>query len=377
MPKRKKPNIWMFIIVGSIFAIIAGAYLYTGAAYAGGWETQNSISRLTLDSKSKTVSGLHSYSFDPDGVWVLGEGLTAAFDDPTIRVKTSYPFYIKPIGADWVVTDTPHLLDSYSREYSDTLKQVYDHYTFGFDVTFQTLAEAYHKPYYTYSIFDYGYWFEENAVDAVARIKFGINPWTPTGAVDDWNVIGGWAGIMSASCVSVEMGIVDLTKTETKGHVIEPHQSVGDALNMYGAEPLSFQDPTALEGVPQEVEIECGARLAAGALYTTDIASAVDSLAVRQVYAKYRIRVDVMTTIEYQLQVGKQIGQEPPVSNNTAYQPTNTVWTQFLEGMVEFGDWFTNYGMPFLIVLIIGIVVIVILYYTGPLLRGFGKARGG
>jgi hypothetical protein len=376
MGKRRTPSIWAFIVVGSIIAILAGAYIYAGSAYAGGWETQNAISRVTLDAQSRPLEGLHSYSWDTDGVWEEGEGVTSTYDDPTIRVKTSYPFYLKQVSGKWVETDAPHLLDSYSREYSDTLKQVYNHYVFGYTITFQTLAKQYYKSQ-AYSVFDYGFWYEDDVIDATARVEFGINPWTPTGAVDDWNVVGGWAGIMSASAVSVEMGIVDLDKTENQGHTIEPHQSVGDALNMYGAEPLEFTDPTALEGVPQKAEIECGARLGAGALYTTDVLSKVNSIAVRNVYVLYTVRVDVMTTLQYELQVGKQTGQEPPVSNNTAYMPTNTPWTQFMEGMVEFGDWFTQFGMPFLVVIIIGVVIIVILYYTGPLLRGLGKARGG
>lgn len=375
MTRGRPRGIWMFIIVGGVCALFAGAFLYAGSAYAGGWESYDSLSRMTLDGQSRPLEGLHSYSWDPDGIWELGEGTTSTFDDPTIRAKTSYPFYIKPVGTEWVVSDTPHLYDSYVKEYSETLKQVYDHYTFGLDITFQTLAVQYYKPQGTYSWIDYGFWYEDDIINTLVRVKFGISPWTPTGAVDDWNVIGGWAGIMSASIVDLEMGHVDLDTTENQGHTIEPHQSVGDALNMFGEEPLSFTDPTALVGVPQVVEIECGARLGAGALYTTDILGKVNSIAVRNVYVKYRIRIDVMTTLKYELQVGKQEGQEPPVSNNTGYMPTNTPWTQFLEGMTEFGEWFTQYGMPFLIVLIIGIVIIVVLYYTGPLLRGLGHAR--
>ncbi|MHA1289796.1 MAG: hypothetical protein ACTSPB_20630 [Candidatus Thorarchaeota archaeon] len=371
MTKKRTTNIWVYVAIGCIFAIFAGAFLYQGSAWAGGWEVVNSIDKVVVDGTAKSYDDLHSITLDKDDSFdrVVDEAGSyqsinpTLYDDPDIYIRTSYPYYMRPSGATWAETDSPYLFKIYDRKIGENELTRYNHYVFGFDVTIQTKADAYLKPVWSYV--DYGWSYESNVVDVAARINFRINPWVPSGTVDDvWEVVNGWAGVMSASCVSVEYGLVQSGAEENKGHTITGLNSVGDALNMFGGSPVDFENPSALQNVPQEVSIETQATLGAGAKYTTDIVGHWDSIAVRNVFVKYKVRVDVVTVLEYELAAGAQPDQEPPEEDNTAYQPEVTPWKNFLEWAGGVGEWFSTLGMPFIIVIVVAVVIIVVVIYV-------------
>ena len=385
MSRRRPINIWVFIGVGAVLALFVGAMLYSGSAYAGGWEVQTDVSKVIIDGEAQSYSGLHSVTKDIDSNFMTAVDAQGSYqdinpslyNDPDIYIHTSYPFYLKPGAAGWVQSDSPYLFDSYDRDISGTEMNRYNHYVFGYDITIQTKATDYHKPFGSY--IDYGYFYEANTVDVAARTDFTINPWVPAGTVDDvWNVVGGWAGIMSASCVEVESGLVQSGVAENYEHVITGLNSRGDALNMYGGVVADFENPSAIAGVPQTISIENHATLQAGAEYTTDVLGHWDSIAVRNVYVKYRVRVDVVTVLQFELEVGAPEEQEPPTEDITAYQPEITPWTDFLEALGGIGDWFANLGLPMIIVIVVAVVIIVVvIYVVRPILSMRGRAKGG
>lgn len=382
--KRRTPNIWVFVGVGCVLAIFLGAFLYSGSAYAGGWEVFNSVDKVIVDGTAKSYDNLHSITLDKDNSFdavVDAQGSyqdinPSLYDDPDIYVHTSYPYYMKPSGAQWVQTDSPYLFQSYDKKFGTDELTRYNHYVFGFDITIQTKADAYLKPFGSY--IDYGWFYEANVVDIATRTKFGINPWVPSGTVDDvWEVVGGWAGIMSASCVDVQRGLVAGTEAEeNRGHTITGLNSVGDALNMFGGSPVDFENDAALANVPQEVSIENQATLGAGAKYTTDFLGHWDSLAVRNVFVKYKVRVDIVTVLEFELVAGAPDEQEPPDEDITAYQPEITPWKNFLEALGALGEWFGTLGLPMIILLVGGIVVIVVVIFViRPIIQMRGRVR--
>lgn len=384
MPSKKRtPNLWMFVVVGCVLAVFLGAFLYSGSAYAGGWEVQNSVDKLIVDGTAKTYTNLHTVTLDNDDTFdrVVDERNSyqdinpSMYDDPDIYIKTSYPYYLKPYGADWLISDSPYLLKSYDKQFDSRELTRYNHYVFGFDITIQTKADAYLKPFGSY--IDYGWFYEANVVDVMARTQFKINPWVPSGTVDDvWNVVGGWAGIMSASCVKVEQGLVQSGAEENRGHTITGLNSKGDALNMFGGSPVNFENPAALANVPDSVSIETIATLGAGAKYTTDWLSHWDSIAVRNVFVKYTVRVDVVTVLEFELVAGAQDGQDPPIEDNTAYQPEITPWRNFLEWLGDVGDWFGTLGLPMVIVILIAVVIIIVVIFVIRPLISMKRAVG-
>jgi hypothetical protein len=128
---------------------------------------------------------------------------------------------------------------------------------------------------------------------------------------------------------------------------------------MDGEVEVDFNDPAALVGVPSSVDFELSSTLAAGAEYTTDGLGHWDSIAVRNVYVKSRVRIDVVSTLIWTLKLGHQVGLEKPDENNTAYQPEITPWKQFWENLNSFfNDPFTRF-MLIVIVLAVGGVVLV------------------
>lgn len=313
--------------------------------YGGGWEFQNGISELTVSEVKATGGMAHNLQLDPDGSFQAAvdaqgsyQGIyPTSYDKPTIVIENSYPYYIERNSAgEWVLTDDPEPLDTYTvpADISQaTTFQKYYHWTIGFDVTFKTSAAKIYKPILSY--WDYGYWYEDEVVDTSIKMIAKTDPWTPVGTIENWTITDGWAGIMSASVVKVSYGLVGGSASENKGHEISNLHSEGAALNMEGVASMDFDDPSALQGVPTEVKIGLSARLGAGAQYYLDALSHVSDLAVRNVFVKYTVRIDYMTTLAFSLNSGHQGDLEDPDEDNTAYEPELPSWLQKLADFMQ------------------------------------------
>ena len=390
--KKKKKNTFLgmktdrlinisLVSLGLTFMIISFFAVGTmaNAPWAGGWEISESLSEITISSfdspKSATIdaSGLKSTQYDIDGQFVSGAAPTAETDCPDILTKTWYPYYLKQTPEGWIKTDEPYIVDTYRTPYSDSdgnsFIVEYVQYSVGMDIQIQTVADTYYKPLGVY--LSYGWSFEKFAQDITVRAKIWLNPWTPTGVINDnWTISGGWAGIMSGSVRKVDIGVAGNVYDENYAHILSGIMSQYQALNLftYDDEPIDevrFRDETALVGVPDKLEAEVYCRLAPGAKYTSDWLGHWTSVAVRNVYVTYYLRFDFVSTLIYQLALGHQEEATPPPENNTAYAPEITPWTDFLnymEGLIP------NFNQTMMIlVLIIGgvLLIIVILKFTG------------
>lgn len=332
----------LIIICGLSFAVIANE------AFAGGWEMSSSLSKVTIEGEEFSATGLHAFSEDIDGTFedaVESQGsyqdiYPNAYDIPQITIETSYPYYVISIGGEYFeVTGAdvePH--EEYTVPGSldnVTEYQRYLHWKVGVDVTIKTSAETLYKPFGSY--IDYGWYFEDELADVDILLNFAITPWVPAGISGDWELIGGWSGIMSAFVGNLEYGLVQEGAEENYGHTIQNLHSKGAALNMYGESNSNFGNPGSLEGIPDDVDIELSAELAAGAKYTTDFVAHWDSIAVRNVFVKYTVIIDVMTTLLWKFILGDVPPLDPPEEDNTAYQPEITPLQQFFDFMTSPG----------------------------------------
>ena len=380
-------NVLIGLLVGS--SIVLAFFTVSGFAndpfgYSGGWETQSSMTKAIFigENQAQTLitTNLHSTSYDTDGDFQTA--LTAAgtvvgivpsqYEDPGMIVKTGYPYYLEQTSTGWIESEEAYLVDTYVRDYEKddgTLVHAeYMEYAVGISVTIQTDAGKYYKPMYIPLVqegyLDYGYYYEDNAVQVEVRSQLALTPWTPTGVVDGWTLTGGWAGIMSMAVYDLEYGLIDPYAEENKGHIIQGLMSRNEALNMYIPNTESIEDdsqlndfinatdPAALQGVPNTVEFGVYATLGAGCKYETDLLTHWTDVAVRNVYVTYFLRASFISTIVYELAAGNEDPLDPPEENNTVYISENTQLSAFVEYLEDMFPGFQN----ILILVVIGII---------------------
>jgi hypothetical protein len=365
------------LVLGLFTAVIVNA------PWAGGWEITSSLDLVTIDDTTFTSTNLHDVEYDVDGNWAdwvdqndppkpfnkyydVDKGEVSDpgdWDLPDIEVLSSYPYYIvEAYPGVWVQTDNPVPLDEYNVSTGADLMQTYNQWTIGYDVTIATIADSYFKPAGVY--WDTGYFFEAALAKVKARVDVTITPWVPVGTSGNWSVEGGWSGIMSASVVDVEKGLVQEDASENYGHTIQGLNAKGQALNMYGGSPVGFSNPAALVGVPTSIDIEVKAELAAGAFYTEEWGN-WNSIAVRNVFVKYKVRVDILTTLIWRLNLGHQEEMEDPDEDNTAYRPEFT--TQLDAFFEAIGDLLSG---PFFMIMVLVIIVVGGYIFCGLVRRG-------
>lgn len=378
-------NILIILMIGTIVVntmIIGVAAMPNDPfGYAGGWEVQSSMNKVFLRGENEAgtlvTTNLKTTRYDIDGDFEEAVNEAGSYqdiypvdyDDPDILVKTGYPFYLQQISSGWIESDDPFVVDNYVRKFnktntdgSITMVQVeYMEYAVGMSITIQTAADKYFKPMWSY--FDYGYYFEDNAVETEVRAQLSLSPWVPQGTQEGWTVSGGWAGIMSISVYDVEYGLNDPGATENKGHIIQGLMSEGQAVNMFIPDTENTEDkydlsdfsdladPTAIQGVPSTVEFEVYAELAAGADYETDIGGHWTDCAVRNVFVTYHLKASFISTLVYELAVGHEGEIKPPPENNTVYAAEITPLSAFLEYMEGLVPGFQN----ILILIVVGI----------------------
>lgn len=355
-----------------IIAAIAAVLLVTPmlqSAYAGGWEVTAQLESLKVEDMYATRVLASNVKFDPDGQWIhylepVGHG-----DDPDIVVEKSLVYKIRQSTAmGWVATEDSNLVDYYDVPEGDVDEFTrYHHWTFGLDITIKTDADTYYKERYMinpdtgntidYFFRDFGWYYEANVVEAEVWTQFSITPWTPAGEDGSYDVTGGWSGVLSASVYKRSFGLVEETAIENQGHTITDIHSVNAPLNMDVTSTDFRAGAGSLENVPSAVSIETKATLGAGAKYTTDALGHWDSCAVRNVFVKYQIRIDVLTVLNYELKTGHQGELEDPDEENTAYAPENTALMGLFELLTGGGGWI----MQLAVIVVLGIFGVIIL----------------
>ena len=390
-----KLNILIMLFIGTNIVIgffTVSALTNNPFSYAGGWEAQGSMTQFVVEGENKAntimTGNLHVANHDTDGDFQSAYVMAASaadvtpgnYDDPDVLSKVGYPFYLEQISSGWVESDDPVIIDIYERDYTKAdgtqVHIEYIEYAIGMSVQMQTAAEKYFKPQFIPFIqdgyLDYGYYYEDNAVDLTVRSTIALSPWTPSGVYDGWSLTGGWAGIMSVSVYEVEYGLADTGAVENKGHILQGLMSEGQALNMYipntdtaedDSDFSDFEDapdPTAITGVPTAVDFDVQATLGAGAFYQTDLLGHWTDVAVRNVFVNYNVKASFVSTLVYELAAGSEGEIEPPPENNTVYAAEITPFNDFLNYMEGLFPGFQNI-LIILVVGIFGILFIVVL----------------
>lgn len=366
--KRRKKGLlddtatkWTLLIslfVVSLFIVVP----FTQSVYVGGWAIQPSFVTLTQDGVDFEIDGLKSNVYDTDGNFIpaqifldaIGETPAIEFVKCGISVEIDDVYYLNSAG---YYSDKAEVITTYDVDISDTEIVRYNLYNLAYDITIKTDADKYDKPLGVYD--DYGWFFENGVVEVSVLTDFYINPWTPTGSEDNWNVVGGWAGILSASINSVDYGLIQTDADENYGHVIQNPHSVGANLNTYIDETDSgtynFNDVNALVGVPSRVQIETSVKVGAGADYT-EFLGHWTSVSVRNVFVKYTVLVEIATSMEFEFQLSPTEPMDTPDEDNTNYAPELTI--PFLS------DLFDMFGEGLVTKVILGAIVVVGLFIT-------------
>jgi len=322
----------LVLVVSSFF--VGGALL---SVYVSGWNVQVSADEMVLDGNRYNIAGLKTKTIEIDADFVTGDPSDGAgiYSKPGITVEHSAAYFASDESGEWAKVSEPHLVDTYDVNFTDEHFVRYNQYSLAYDVTIKTDASKYYKvppiPFVQWGYIDYGWYWEDGIVDADVFTTFAIAPWTAEGATGNWEVVDGWAGIMSAFVGELEFGLIDADfdvdgeTTEDKGHVCQDLNSRGSQLNMFVDDnpesERAFQNPDALVGVPSTVQIEVGATLGAGAAFGLDGLSHVWDLAVKNVYVKYTVIVSMLTTLDYMWALGDQPPMDPPEEDNTVFNP--------------------------------------------------------
>lgn len=184
-PEGRNARIYLgatIIVIGLLTAVMINA------PWAGGWEITSSLGKVYIKDKLFTTTNLHEIDIDIDGSWKdwvedndpplphneYWNEETGALSDtmdwgyPEVEVSTSYPYYIQRLAdGTWVKTDNPKPIDEYNitiatNETQKTI-QTYNHWTIGVDVTIETEAETFLKPFGVY--WDYGWFYEAKVAE--------------------------------------------------------------------------------------------------------------------------------------------------------------------------------------------------------------------
>lgn len=388
------------IIIGLavLTVVLLGTYALSDIPYPGGGEIGSAFSSTTIDGKKFVISGQHNWPSDDrsdldgdyedynDWSWVYNS--TDAIDKPGITLESSNPYYLEETSDNtFRASDEAVASKTYEKNYTINGQQYayrYNNIPYGVDITIKTDADRYYKDVYTWGVQGYGWKYESKPVDVNVLLNFGMNPWTPAGAWNNsYNIIGGWAGILQAEIYDIDYGVLQNDRLEQEldelkdsayretATTIQDLNSVNSALNMYipgtddSYQEIDFENQNALKSVRNAVNIEVGAKLAAGAVYTADIWGHTDSLAVRNVYVTYRIVVKVVATLNLKLvaegspiataEEGNTKGDKPPIPIYSTFEEMmQELWADFME-------WLRSPEVMFYLILIF-VVIVIILY---------------
>ena len=119
---------------------------------------------------------------------------------PDIAVESGYPYYLEQVMNNiYQASDEAVIEKSYEKTYIVAgEEQVYQYklLNYGVDITIETNADTYYKDLTQF--IDYGWYFEDKAVDVSVLLNFGLAPWVPTGLWNNsYSIVGGWAGIFT------------------------------------------------------------------------------------------------------------------------------------------------------------------------------------
>ena len=401
------PRAMLAIAVMVIIGASAYAFAFSvDVPYAGGGEIGSTLSTVTIEDTTWGIYGQHTWPSDDrsdvDGDYedldlsrfvLMGDYLAAieTIKKPGISVESSHPYYLKEIApatftdpAIYRSSEEAVISNTYTKNYvldGESYMYQYNLIPYGVDVIIKTDADRFLQRTGTLTA---GWNYESLPVDINLLLNFGMNPWTPSGLWADSNnsysIIDGWAGILQAEIYDRELGVLQNERLEQEldeldagaryeaATVIQDLNTVPSALNMWipGTEDayneIDFESPSAIASVRNAVNIEVGAKLGAGAVYTAEAFTGyTTTIAVRNVFVTYRIVVKIVATLNLKLIVegapvgepgeGGTAGDPPPIPVVTTLEEA---WNEFWADVAEF------FSSPIIILYIILILVIIV-----------------
>jgi hypothetical protein len=313
----------VIIIVGGLLAISGAYYIARGDIYNGGWESQNSLYEISVNSDGfnplgarpagATSWGAAYCKFDADGA-----GSRTGVPDLTIQLTSPREYIIS--GGEWVVAPRGSVFDTVNKKVTVggvDYNYFWDHHVFFFEVKMLAQADGY-QVLLAADGEARGMNFAETAKISVMT-SFEVDPWVnkikqafSTDEADyrlDEDTV--WSGVMSVSVAAIEAGYV--------GHIGEvgysppsPGLVVADQtgkVNMFtpegseadGSDFPSTPQRSSLPDVPEKVIFELSSELSPGWEWPL-----FGSISTEAVKTDYKVRVDVLTTAGYRIEDGEQ-----------------------------------------------------------------------
>jgi hypothetical protein len=391
---KKNRTIAIMIIAVLVIAIFASS-TFTSTTPLGivvpGWEIYNQIQAMNFDGVG-VKSSANEFTSPRDisaSLWKVD------IDDPyakvpTIMVQTSDIRHVDFTGQSIPLTEPAKERTVTRNNHTYYL----DYHIYMFDVTIRTIADKKllyttgecsgwsHETSWTH-IYDDGtdlYLIPPISVpekqgeqfSGGVYVKFAISPWNGVPAVGgpvNSTIMGAWSGIMNSYVFTKEQGAVANQWGQLQDSSGGAHSFVRGGLDN-GAQVPMFADDGTYGSQSNRVDwdndvtpttrpqstviLYLPVQEAAGAYLTQNWVGGVTDLTPCDVYVKYTLRVDVLTTHDFALQVAEN---PPTLAPPTDYTP----WTKsFWESIA---DWFA--GLPnswefWLIIIIIALVFITV-----------------
>jgi len=337
--KQNKKLLSFLAIVGVIVLVVSyssSLSAYTNSIVNPGWEIYNQITAMQTDAGVKTGPNEFQQPHDISGpYWKVDED-ASNYGFPTIMVQTSDLDHVDFSGQEIPDTETAKVTKTVVRNNHTYLL---DYHIYMFDMTIRTIADRIQVQggsFLTTPVWEHetswgvqsegtlGTTWTEGKVGKQfvggIYVKFVISPWrggTLVSTPENYTINGAWAGVMNSYVFQKDGGQVANQWGESPTPSLEAPMFQRGGLDNGAQVPMFADDgqygtPTPkadwdLSATPDtriasNVVLYLPTQLQAGAYLTRDWAGAVNGLTPIDVFIKYTVRVDVLTTHDFILQ---------------------------------------------------------------------------
>ena len=344
----KKNRTVLIVLTLALIVAVAGSS-FSLSILNPGWEIYDQIAALKFGTGVKTGANDFPHPYTVSGpMWKVDDD-PEYWGVPTIMVQTSEIRHVDFSGhviPDSTPATTPRTVTRGNHTY------VLDYHVYMFDVSLRTIADyrqvgasPFGPPIYDHETSwgtvcsdPFGDSTHRGAqFDGGAYVKFVINPWRGTATVDapeNYTIADAWSGVMNAEVFQKDGGQVE-NQWGQKLNPVEEAPMFSRAGLDNGAQVPMFKDDGTY-GTPSP-RVDWGAsspdsridstailylpaQLEAGAYFTRHwLTGECIGITPCDVYAKYTVRVDVLTTHDFVLQTASNPGDLTPPKDFFSY----------------------------------------------------------
>ncbi len=406
---RKGRSIFLLLLIfsASIVAVIGMKYLSL-VEYAGGWEVVTSMYGISIDHPDYghyfiTKRNISKFNYSEAGAktWKNFDVDYRETGMPDITVTVTDPVHV---GWDFLKSPDEQPLKTKSVRVGNSI-YIFDLHRFVFTVQIRTngyLELYYQDPFtkkwkYERSKCKLYTDFPAYAWTGTIYLYFRVKPWKIRSLGENYTLTGLWAGIMNAFVVplSLEQGATvtdaDVLSHLEVGYEVKNFPTEGSPLNLYY--PLSLDKYEAPQwdaiktpdpDIPSAVLISFSGTLDPGISIWRDIWGNPKDYKMVNVYAQFKIAVDVLTIHGFTLVTG-EAPEDISVPNDTVTlgKEPNPWYVDTAQGLVKYFQSPQGQIMLFLIVISIFAIIIIFVMGKAGLFRALGvlvaraSGRGG